>query len=67
MSGLFSKPKLPPLPPLPPVSDTAAIEAARRRELEAQRRARGRAATLLTGGLGDESDAPVAHKTLLGQ
>ena len=43
------------------------VEEARRKELIAARKRAGRAATLLTGGYGDESAAPVATKTLLGE
>ncbi|MFN0043572.1 MAG: hypothetical protein ACKVSF_10230 [Alphaproteobacteria bacterium] len=61
-----SPPPPPPLPPLPSREDPA-IEEARRRQLVAARRAKGRASTILTGGAGDPSDAPVQRKTLLGE
>jgi hypothetical protein len=70
MGGLFSSPSLPPppAPPPPPAQEgDPAVEEARRKELIAARKRAGRTATLLTGGYGDESIAPVATKTLLGE
>lgn len=66
MGGLFSKPKMPAVPEPKPIDDGKAEEA-RRQELIAQRKQKGRAATLLTGPDGDTSEAPAARKTLLGQ
>ncbi|MGE5537324.1 MAG: hypothetical protein ACM30I_01810 [Gemmatimonas sp.] len=43
------------------------MEAAALAERDRLRRARGRAATILTGGLGDTSPAMAAVKRLLGQ
>ncbi len=67
--GFFSAPSPPPPPPPPPppTRDDSAVEEARRKQLEAARKARGRASTILTGGMGDESPAPVAKKSLLGE
>ena len=68
MGFIFSppKPKVEPLPPLPTSEDPAVKR--RKEELRlAQKRRRGRAATILTGGLGDTSMAPVERKTLLGE
>lgn len=59
------KPKLPDPPPAPKRSD-ADIEAAAEFERRRVRAARGRASTLLTGGRGDTTSAPVSAKTLLG-
>lgn len=71
MGSLVSKPKAP--PPPAPVPDLGAAEAERRRrelemaaEAELGRKARGRAATVLTGGQGVTGGAPAATKTLLG-
>lgn len=50
----------------PPTQNDAAIEEARRREIVAAQRARGRAATILTSGQGDTQDAPVARRMLMG-
>lgn len=44
----------------------AAAQNAADQELAVLAKAKGRAATLLTGGQGDTSEAPVAQKTLLG-
>jgi len=68
MSAIFSKPSLPPLPLPPPPPDPAdpEIEAARKRAQIAARNAKGRAATILTGGRGLSADGPVNKKTLLG-
>ncbi len=49
-------------------STDPSVEEARRKALEdSARKARGRASTILTGGQGDLSEAPVAKKTLLGE
>lgn len=50
----------------PPTQNDAAIEEARRREIVAAQRARGRAATILTSGQGDTQDAPTARRMLMG-
>ncbi|MGB8274061.1 MAG: hypothetical protein WCF16_02195 [Alphaproteobacteria bacterium] len=65
----FSAPSPPPLPPLPPLPEKsdAEVQAAALAERLRAARARGRAATILTSGLGDLSSAPVTAKTLLGQ
>ena len=57
----------PPLPPIPTPDSTPEIQAAAVAERERLRRACGRAATILTGGLGDTSLAPSAIKRLLGE
>jgi hypothetical protein len=68
MSAVFSKPSPPPLPQLPlsPTLDDPAVEEARKGAQIAARNARGRAATILTGGQGLVGDVPVNKKTLLG-
>jgi hypothetical protein len=53
--------------PEPPKKDDPAVEEARRRELATAAKARGRAATILTGTDGAAGDAPVQHKRLLGE
>jgi hypothetical protein len=60
-------PPPPPPPPLPTPENTPDIQTAAAAERERLRRARGRAATILTGGLGDTSAAPAAVKRLLGE
>lgn len=60
-----SPPSVP--PPPPPAREDPAVEEARRRQTIAARQARGRAATILTGGAGDLSPVPAARKSLLGE
>ncbi len=68
MGGLF-KPSVPSVTPAatPVATDDAAVEEARRKELIAAQKARGRAASVVTGGSGDTSLAPVATKRLVGE
>lgn len=71
LGGLLDAPKMPDVPaaPLTPDTDPAAqakIAEAERLEREAQLRARGKASTVLTGGLGDTSTASTARRALLG-
>jgi hypothetical protein len=72
MSSIFS-PKMPPLPPVqplpaPPSTELSAEEkdriAAEQRALERKRK--GRKSTILTGPLGDMTEAETEKKTLLG-
>jgi len=65
MGSLFKKPQAP-AAPAPPPDFAMAQENVRQNQLrdEEQKRLRGRASTILTGGLGDTSAAPVS-KTLL--
>ena len=67
----FSKTRitLPPLPPPLPIPTRAdpAVQDAGVAERRRLRLARGRSATILTGGTGDLSPTPSAAKTLLGQ
>ena len=61
----------PPPPPVyyappPPTENDAEIKAAKDKEAEILRKQRGRAATLLTSGLGVTEQAPTQKKTLLG-
>lgn len=68
MSAIFSPPKPTPLPPAPepPRRDApVVVETAERARLAALR-ARGRAATIMTGAGGLTGDAPAVRKTLLG-
>jgi hypothetical protein len=58
-------PRVEPTPPVPEKNDPA-LEEARRKELETDRKAKGRAATLLTGGAGATGVASIAKPTLLG-
>lgn len=52
--------------PAPPKPDDGAVEEARRKEIEASAKARGRAGTYLTGGSGDTSTPQLKLKRLLG-
>jgi hypothetical protein len=52
---------------MPTADNTAAVDDAAAAERQRLLRARGRAATILTGGLGDTSVAPSAVKRLLGE
>jgi len=67
VKGLFGggeKPSPPPMPAAPTKADTSVADAERDERL--RRAAAGRASTMMTGGLGDTSSAPVAKKQLLG-
>jgi len=73
IANMFSppRPQMPPLPPLPvaptdPAAEAAAQEAAEK-ERKAAALAQGRSSTILTGGQGDTSEAPVTKRTLLGE
>lgn len=68
MSAIFSPPKPTPLPPppKPPRRDDPEVTEAARRSKLAAARARGRAATILTGARGLTGDTPSVRKTLLG-
>lgn len=66
MGGVFSSPKAPP-PVVPPTLEDPAIAQARANQQAADRKAQGRAATVITGGEGDTTEAPLGRKTLLGQ
>lgn len=69
VSGIFGSPAMPaapPPPPPPPAVEDPAIEEARKKQLDVASKARGRAATLLTGGQGDTTEAPLGKATLLG-
>ena len=60
MGSLFgSAPSLPPEPPPPPTPEDPAIEEARRKRLMSEQKRKGRASTILTGGLGDQSSVTV--------
>ena len=72
MGSIFS-PKMPPLPPVQPAPSPPSAElsqeeknriAAEQREMERKRR--GRKSTILTGPLGDMTEAETEKKTLLG-
>lgn len=72
----FMSPAPPPAPPPPPPpspapavagdANAAATNKALNEAQDAERRQRGRAATLLTGGQGDTSQASVSKRVLLG-
>jgi len=70
----FINPPAPTPPPPPPPPDTSAQDEATRlatqKKLDeaaaAEGKARGRAATLLTGGEGDTSQASISRRTLIG-
>lgn len=72
----FLTPKIPAMPPVPPVEalpespsyeDEARRKAAAAEEARLRRNRTGRSSTILTSALGDESDATVTKKTLLGE
>ncbi|WP_428247230.1 hypothetical protein [Ferrovibrio sp.] len=65
MGGVFSGPKVPPPTPVPTLEDPA-IAQARAAQAAAERKAQGRAATVITGGEGDTSEAPLGRKSMLG-
>lgn len=69
MGGLFSKPKAPELPPPTPVVDqAAATEMGNAADIERmrQRKAAGRASTMLTSRLGQQDSANIGTKVLGG-
>ncbi len=68
VTSLFS-PKMPAVPALPaaPKMSDPEIEDARRKELLRISQMKGRTSSILTGGQGDTSTAPVQYKTLMGQ
>lgn len=57
-------PPPPAAPPIPPTRTDPLVVQNEQRDIV--RRKRGRAATVLTGGMGDTSAAPTATATLLG-
>lgn len=67
MSAIFggATPQLPP-EPVAPTREDPAIAEARRKELIAQRKTRGAAGNLLTGGTGVQSPANTNLKQLMG-
>jgi hypothetical protein len=73
MGFLFSAPKMPALPPVAPAPEppTPEISQADKEVVAAEqtaieRKRKGRKSTILTGPLGDISDAEIQKKTLLG-
>lgn len=63
--GGTKAPALPPEPPPPPAQNDPAVQDARARQLAADNKAKGRKATLLTGGEGVEA-GNIGKKSLLG-
>lgn len=64
----FLKPDKPKFEPPPPVPDKGDIEATAAAEMrERLRKRRGRAGTILTGGMGLENEPTLLSKKLLGQ
>lgn len=65
----FLSPSIPSAPqnPTPPSMADPAVEEARRKQIEAQKRAKGRSSTILTGGQGDTTAPELGKKQLLGQ
>ena len=61
-------PKIPPLPAPPkiPTRDDESIEAAGKRQRAADLKRKGRASTIITGGAGVTSDAPLSQPQALG-
>lgn len=68
MSGLFSKPKIPapPPPPAPPPVPTMDVARQRQQAMDELAGRRGRAASILTGPMGDLAPPTTGAKTLLG-
>lgn len=68
LSNLLT-PKMPAIPAMPaaPKMSDPEIENAKRRELARIAQMKGRSSSILTGGQGDTSAAPVQYKTLMGQ
>lgn len=69
-SGLM--PQAPEIPNIPgivsaPTEDDAAIREAASKQRELEKKRKGRASTILTGGSGDDSTAPTTRKILLGE
>lgn len=65
--GLKPKiPALPPPPPAPPKPDDPAIAAAAKRQREAELLRKGRSSTIISGGAGITSDAPLSQPQALG-
>ena len=62
-----SKAPTPPPPPPPPERSSAEVMAAEEEERKRARLAKGKSSTIMTGGLGDTSQAPSFSKKLLGQ
>ena len=72
MGSLF-KPKMPPLPPVQPLPEAPSTEVSQEEkdriaaeQAKIERKRRGRKSTILTGPLGDETEAEIEKKTLLG-
>lgn len=66
MGSLFSSPKMPAPAPVapPPTREDPAIEEAKRKQRMIEGQRRGRAATIVTGGLGDTGEAEIKRPTL---
>ena len=69
----FLTPKMPPLPPVqplptPPSTEVSAEEKERiaAEQAKIERKRKGRKSTILTGPLGDTTEAEIEQKTLLG-
>jgi hypothetical protein len=72
MGSLFS-PKMPSLPPVAPAPEMPSAEISQEErdkvaaeQAAVERKRKGRKSTILTGPLGDVSDAEIEKKTLLG-
>jgi len=72
MGSLF-KPKMPPLPPVQPLPEAPSTEVSQEEkdriaaeQAKIERKRKGRKSTILTGPLGDETEAEIEKKTLLG-
>jgi hypothetical protein len=67
VKALFSPPKTPKVEtPKAPAPDNTAVEEARRKQVEEDARARGRAGTYLTGSNDNSPPAQLQRKTFLG-
>lgn len=61
----LEKPEMPSMSRVPNAND-AEVQKKMQAAAAAERKAQGRASTLLTGGTGDQSQATVSRRTLLG-
>lgn len=63
--NIHASPRVP-SPPAPPKADDPAVVAARKKQRASDLLRKGRASTILTGGAGVTSDAPLSQPQVLG-